>query len=59
MYLIFEAIQVRPFEVQLGEGYSRDEEADILLVVNNQTQYDEVQAWRRQIGKIGSRYFHC
>jgi hypothetical protein len=48
-------IQIRPFEVQLGEDYKCAEGVDFLLVVNNRTQYDEVEAWRRQLVKIGGR----
>eukprot|EP01111_Echinosteliopsis_oligospora_P012405 TRINITY_DN4237_c0_g1_i1.p1 TRINITY_DN4237_c0_g1~~TRINITY_DN4237_c0_g1_i1.p1 ORF type:complete len:1340 (+),score=389.41 TRINITY_DN4237_c0_g1_i1:487-4020(+) len=49
-------IQTRPFEIQKAEGYSRDEFSDTLIIVNNRTEYDEIVAWRRQLGRIGGNF---
>ena len=54
-------IQLRPFEIQLAEQYVYNEEADFLLIVNNRTEFDEVQAWRKvnYCCKSFFFYYHC
>jgi hypothetical protein len=47
-----ECIQARPFEVQLAERFTYDGSSRILLVVNNQTKYAEVQAWGQIAGAL-------
>eukprot|EP01132_Coremiostelium_polycephalum_P001279 gene1279-1613_t len=48
-------IQSRPFEIQLSEGYNPiDTNSEYLLITNNLTEYEEVQAWRQLIGSLGS-----
>lgn len=49
-------IQIRPFEVQLAEGYTRSQYADVLIIVNNRTEYDEMVAWRHVTSQIRSRF---
>lgn len=49
-------IQKRNYEVQLAEGYIYNEKADYLLVVNNQTKYEETVAWRQVVSKLGGKY---
>lgn len=49
-------IQIRPFEVQFAESYSPSPVADYLVIVNNQTQYDEMMAWRALIRRLGGLY---
>ena len=39
-------IQLRPFEIQLAEQYVYNKHASFLLIVNNRSEYEEVQAWR-------------
>ncbi|KAM9999099.1 hypothetical protein ACTFIZ_002652 [Dictyostelium cf. discoideum] len=42
-------IQSRPFEIQLSEGYLPRStfQYDLLLVVNNQSEYIEIKSWRK------------
>jgi len=46
-------IQLRPFEVQLAESYVRKEQSQVLIVVNNRTDYEEVEAWKRLCESAG------
>ncbi|KAK5575052.1 hypothetical protein RB653_010307 [Dictyostelium firmibasis] len=47
-------IQSRPLEIQLAEGYiSSMFNCDILLVVNNQSEYDEITQWRLLASQLG------
>ncbi|KAN0018807.1 hypothetical protein ACTFIU_008740 [Dictyostelium citrinum] len=47
-------IQSRPFEIQLSEGYlSSLFNCDILLVVNNQSEYDEITQWKLLAHQLG------
>ena len=48
-------IQIRPFEVQLAESYCRLAEAEVLLIVNNRSEYDEVMAWRALCDSIDNK----
>ncbi|EGC36138.1 hypothetical protein DICPUDRAFT_97676 [Dictyostelium purpureum] len=48
------AIQSRPFEVQLSEGYlSNVFNCDMLLVVNNMSEYDEITQWKMLAFEMG------
>lgn len=42
-------IQSRPFEIQLSECYLPKSifQCDLLLVVNNQSDYNEIKSWRK------------
>eukprot|EP01132_Coremiostelium_polycephalum_P003740 gene3740-4659_t len=53
--LAAQPIQARPFEIQLSEGYNPlDTNSDFLLITNNRSEYEEVQAWSSFASSIGS-----
>ncbi|NGX51670.1 MAG: hypothetical protein K1060chlam2_01543, partial [Chlamydiae bacterium] len=47
-----ETIQERSFTIQLSDSYIYDDAAQFLLVINNNTSGQEVQAWRTRLKEV-------
>ncbi|KYQ93784.1 hypothetical protein DLAC_05177 [Tieghemostelium lacteum] len=51
-----QAIQSRPFEIQLSEGFNPSElDCDFLLVPNNQTEFQEATFWKTKFSALGKK----
>jgi hypothetical protein len=49
-------IQYRAFDVRVSRPFNRDELGDVLLVVNNRTEANELEAWQALFSALGLRF---